>query len=240
MKKSATLFFVILTLIAISCKKESSTLQSSSAVDENFFQNIVTDVNEPGVSPVRIGKQVWTNKNLTVGRYRNGDKIPQVTDAAAWKNLKTGAWCWYNNDSVNGRIYGKLYNWYAVHDPRGLAPEGWHIPGDTEWTKLSAYLGGIEVAGGKMKSIGTIEDGTGLWHVPNADASNSSRFTGLPGGFRFSQGTFDGIGYQACWWSSTEHNAANTGAWFLLNSSAYFLKSYGGKFYGFSIRCIKD
>ena len=100
---------------------------------------------------VTIGSQVWTSKNLDVATYRNGDVIPQVQDENAWENLTTGAWCYYDNDASNGTKYGKLYNWYAVNDPRGLAPNGYHIPTDAEWTQLSDYLGGGE-AGTKMKS----------------------------------------------------------------------------------------
>lgn len=113
---------------------------------------------------VTIGKQVWTSKNLNVSTYRNGDTIPQVQDQNAWANLTTGAWCYYDNDSTNGKKYGKLYNWYAVNDPRGLAPKGYHIPTDAEWIVLIDKLGGKSEAGKKMKSISgwnsTISGGT--------------------------------------------------------------------------------
>ena len=99
---------------------------------------------------VTIGRQTWTGKNLDLESYRNGDAIPQVQDKKAWSNLKTGAWCYYENYTANGTTYGKLYNWYAVIDPRGLAPEGYHIPTDEEWTILSENLG--DEAGTKMKS----------------------------------------------------------------------------------------
>jgi uncharacterized protein (TIGR02145 family) len=101
---------------------------------------------------IKIGTQTWTTKNLEVETYRNGEVIPQVQDANAWANLKTGAWCYYENNTANGTTYGKLYNWYAVNDPRGLAPQGYHIPSDAEWTILTDYLGGESVAGKKMKS----------------------------------------------------------------------------------------
>ena len=99
---------------------------------------------------VVIGAQKWKSKNLDVAFYRNGDAIPQVTDDAEWAALTTGAWCYYNNDSTLGKTYGKLYNWYAVNDPRGLAPRGWHIPSDAEWTTLETTLGGSSAAGWKM------------------------------------------------------------------------------------------
>jgi uncharacterized protein (TIGR02145 family) len=138
---------------------------------------------------VTIGTQVWTTQNLSVARYRNGDIIPQVTDQTQWAALTTGAWCWYNNDSATyAATYGRLYNWYAVNDARGLAPQGFHIPTDAEWNKLVKYLdAGADttcancnqstIAGGSMKRT------TG-WNAPNIGASNSSGFAGLPGGYR--------------------------------------------------------
>ena len=156
---------------------------------------------------VTIGSQVWTSKNLDVATYRNGDVIPQVQDPNAWENLTTGAWCYYDNDASNGTKYGKLYNWYAVNDPRGLAPKGYHIPTDAEWTQLSDYLGGESEAGTKMKS-------TSGW-VENGNGTNSSGFSGLPGGYRYYDGTFDDIGDYGYWWSSTEDGTTvpGTAAW---------------------------
>ncbi|MBK8080215.1 MAG: fibrobacter succinogenes major paralogous domain-containing protein [Saprospiraceae bacterium] len=118
---------------------------------------------------IQIGTQKWMSKNLDVAFYRNGDPIPQVTSPTAWAVLSTGAWCYYNNDPIQGNKYGKLYNWYAVNDPRGLAPQGWHIPSDAEWTTLEITLGGVSVAGGKMKEAGTLN-----WVSPNTGADNSS------------------------------------------------------------------
>ena len=111
---------------------------------------------------IKIGDQTWTIKNLDVTTYRNGDAIPQLEDQEEWANLTTGAWCYYENESDNGTTYGKLYNWFAVNDPRGLAPKGYHIPTDEEWTILSVNLGGESQAGTKMKSTtGWNEDGNG-------------------------------------------------------------------------------
>ena len=153
---------------------------------------------------ITIGSLMWSGKNLDVTNYRNGDPIPQVTDPGAWAGLTTGAWCYLNNNISNNATYGKLYNWYAVTDPRGLAPLGWHIPTNNEWTDLGFSLGGNSIAGGKMKTIGTNTLGTGLWDSPNSDATNSSEFSGLPGGYRQDNGTFDGVGNTAYWWSITE------------------------------------
>lgn len=164
----------------------------------NVSGNTVTDIDGNTYQPVTICNQTWIKTNLNVSKYRNGDVIPQVTTQTAWSNLTTGAWCYYNNDPANGATYGKIYNWYAVNDPRGLAPAGWHIPTDAEWTTLTDCLGGEALAGGKMKETGTTH-----WTSPNANASNSSGFTGLPGGWRTSTGTFSNIGTHGYWHSET-------------------------------------
>lgn len=183
---------------------------------------------------VVIGNQIWTCTNLDVTTFRNGDVIPQVTDPTAWANTTTPAWCYYNNDPANGAIYGKLYNWHAVRDPRGLAPAGYHIPTDAEWTTLTDYLGGLSVAGGKMKKVST------LWTSPNTDATNSSCFTGLPGGVRNHTGNYDYINSNGFWWSSTEYNVGD--AWFraMYNNSGIVGRDYDDKGSGLSVRLVKE
>ena len=181
---------------------------------------------------VKIGNQVWTSKNLDVATYRNGDVIPQVQDENAWENLTTGAWCYYDNDTSNGTKYGKLYNWYAVNDPRGLAPNGYHIPTDAEWTQLSDYLGGESEAGTKMKS-------TSGW-VENGNGTNSSGFSGLPGGNRSGDGAFNTIGEYGNWWSSTEFDTYSAWSRHLDYSNGYVLRFTNDKDYGFSVRCLRD
>ncbi len=184
---------------------------------------------------IQIGTQQWMGKNLAVAFYRNGDPIPQVTDPGLWAGLTTGAWCYYNNDPILGYKYGKLYNWYAVNDPRGLAPQGWHIPSDAEWTTLANTLGGEIEAGGKMK-----EPGTANWTGPNTGADNSSGWAGLPGGFRNFNGPFSVVGVTGYWWSSTVN--ATTVAWnrnlFFTNGSLY--RNIFDKRNGFSVRCLRD
>ena len=190
-----------------------------------------TESTESG-AVLTIGSQVWTSKNLDVTTYRNGDVIPQVQDANAWAKLRTGAWCYFNNDASNGPKYGKLYNWYAVNDPRGLAPKGFHIPSDAEWTTLTDYLGGKEAAGTKMKSsFGWDENGNG---------TNSSGFAGFPGGYRNYDGTFNSIGRNGNWWSAAESNSND--AWY--RNLNYFngnvLRSDDFKQNAFSVRCLGD
>jgi len=230
----------LVLMLAISCKKENNTIPSSLISDKSSTQALMADNIEPDkIASVRIGTQRWMVKNLDVSRYRNGDKIPQVKRKADWAALTTGAWCWHNNDSATGAVYGKLYNWYAVNDPRGLAPAGWHIPSDAEWDTLSTYLGNN--AGGKLKDTGTIEAGTGLWYAPNTGATNKTGFTGLPGGDRANDGTFANVGYHAFWWSSTPSDMYHATI-YLLNYDEGGIHKGGGfdDRCGFSVRCIKD
>lgn len=232
----------LLLLFTISCKKENSIVQGSSIIGESSMQELVTNIDESGIyASVKVGKLIGMLRNLSVSHYRNGDSIPEIKDYAAWQASTIGAWCYYNNDPANDSIYGKLYNWYAVNDPRGLAPKGWHVPSDEEWTTLSNYVGGEPLAGGRMKSTGTIEAGTGLWYSPNKAATNKSGFTGLPGGTRYYYGTFYGVGQEGSWWSSSEniyHNGAMIRRLYFDFSGLYRLGYY--KQMGFSVRCLKD
>ena len=184
-------------------------------------------------------------KNLNVSKYRNGDAIPQVQDADAWSKLTTGAWCYYDNDASNGTKYGKLYNWYAVNDPRGLAPKGFHIPSNAEWSILIDYLGGAAVAGTKMKSTsGWYNDkGNSGWFqiIPNGNGTNSSGFSGFPGGYRGGiNGTFYHVGRVGHWWSATEYNS-----YFAWHRVLYYfsgkVSSYDdSKEQAYSVRCLRD
>jgi uncharacterized protein (TIGR02145 family) len=169
--------------------------------------------------------------------YRNGDPIPQVNDSTEWVNLTTGAWCYYNEDANNGKAYGKLYNWYAVNDSRGLAPIGWHIPSDEEWTSLSDYLGGDHVSGGKLK-----DTSTKYWYFPNSVTKNGTDFAALPGGFRNYDGFYKFMKSKGVWWSSSERDTSF--AWYRFmesNNNALYRYDLGSlKICGFSVRCVKD
>ena len=195
----------------------------------------VTDVDGNIYQTVTIGNQVWMAENLKVTHYRNGDPIPHVTDFSTWASLSTGAHCAYNNDSALVADYSRLYNWYAVNDSRNIAPEGWHVATDAEWQALIDYLGGLVVAGGKMK-----ETGLAHWSSPNAGATNSSGFTALPGGYRRNDGNFVSKGDYAYFWSSTEYNSG-----YALFRALYYLDSQIHRYYfpnldGFSVRCVRD
>ena len=187
------------------------------------------------IPTVAIGTQVWTKKNLDVTTYRNGDPIPEVTDPTQWKNLKTGAWCYYNNDASNNATYGKLYNWYAVNDPRGLAPEGFHIPTSDEWMLLINYLGGSTIAGGKLKEIGTTN-----WNSPNKDATNSSGFTALGSGNRIDFGSFTQFKNSASFWTSSVFYDDFSFLYSMNYNTASANRNYPPKTYGIAVRCVAD
>lgn len=200
---------------------------------------------------VVIGSQVWTTQNLNVTRYRNGDAIPQVTDSVQWGSLTTGAWCWYNNDSATfAATYGRLYNWYAVNDPRGLAPMGWRIPNNSDWNKLVKYLmpssdtnqcnACIQISniGGALKETGTIN-----WLSPNTGANNLSGFTALPGGYRGLDGYFYENRTNGYLWLATPLFSDNRFAWSIYLTNADYIASRTYFYYkgmGFSVRIIKD
>jgi len=175
----------------------------------------------------------WIEKNLEVTTYRNGDIIPYVPDPTVWATLTTGAWCYYDNDPVNGAIYGKLYNWYAVNDPRGLAPKGTLIPDQYDRMELIYYFGGSTLAGGPMKTTGTSR-----WASPNTGATNQEGFAALPGGFRMNNGSFAQIGLTAIWWTSTEYSSTLADVFSAnYNNTTIGLESADKK-NGFSVRCI--
>jgi uncharacterized protein (TIGR02145 family) len=183
--------------------------------------------------PVVIGTQKWMEKNLDVTTYRNGDVIPQVTDPTAWEALTTGAWCYYNNDPLNGAIYGKLYNWYAVNDPRGLAPQGFHIPTNDEWSTLSSFLGGNASAGSKMYS-------STQFGSMNPGATNQSGYTALPGGDRYLNGLFANVGGESRIWTATVTNSSNAYNVHLQGWNNNLHRHDMDKRNGFSVRCLRD
>ncbi len=193
----------------------------------------ITDIDGNVYNVVVIGNQTWMKSNLNVSKYQDGTSIPEVTDPVEWAKLTTGAWCYYDNDPANGEVYGKLYNWYAVNNKKGLAPAGYQIPTDEQWTTLTTFIG--SEGGGKMKEIGTAN-----WSSPNSEATNSTFFTGLPGGHVISNGGFYFIGDYGYWWSSTS-NIDVTMAWnrSLNYNSGIACRSYDAKKYGFSVRCIR-
>jgi uncharacterized protein (TIGR02145 family) len=183
---------------------------------------------------VTIGDQVWMAENLNVDKFRNGDPIPHAQTAEEWQQAGENgqpAWCYYDNDPANGKIYGKLYNWYAVSDWRGLAPEGWRIPSDEDWEKLIKLLGGEEAAGGKLKATDTT-----YWQSPNTGANNETGFSALPSGGRFYNGDFIGFGHAGVWWSSTHALSMSMS----YDDGGVISGSGGHEAFGFSARCLRN
>jgi len=196
----------------------------------------VTDYDGNVYDTVNIGTQVWMKQNLKVTHYSNGSALPNVTDSAAWVNLLTGARCYYNNDSLTyDSVYGALYNWYAVNDINGICPEGWHVSTDADWQMAEAYLGGVDIAGSKMK-----EAGTSHWASPNNEATNSSGFTGLPGGMRDPDSKFGNVVGFGMWWANTEFNTSFVWSTYMWNLATHVDHNPIPKNYALSIRCVKD
>lgn len=197
------------------------------------YQDLVGDADGNLYPIIEIGDQIWMVENLRTTMYRNGDPIVHLTDGGQWAGTNSGAWCWYENDSQYELPYGKIYNWYAVNDNRGLCPIGWHVPDEQDWTDLFTFLGGTSIAGGKMKIPG-IE----YWSSPNSGASNSSGFRGFPAGYRATLGTFLGLGDYAFWWTSTEANISKATWINLLYTSQDVIVLDVDKENGVSVRCL--
>lgn len=249
MKKNYLYFVFILLIVSVNLQAQNDYAyfwKAGNVIAQKSIKPVDLDsITFKRSSFVTICSQVWRTSNLNVTTYTDGTVLPQVTDITTWVNLTTGAWCYYNFDFANGAKYGKLYNWYAVAgiynaasltNPslrKKLAPIGWHIPSDEEWTTLTDCLGGESVAGGKMK-----ETGSAHWLTGN-QASNSSDFRGLPGGTLLSlQSGFLWINRKGNWWSSTDQpiypwaRSLDAG---VSCSRDGFVKSAG-----LSVRCIRD
>jgi uncharacterized protein (TIGR02145 family) len=211
---------------------------SSKKVTFTFIACTDGEGNNYPVIQIGTGKsapQLWMAANLRSTKFNNGSDIPLVTDKAAWSTSSTSAYCWYNNDSETHKTsYGALYNWYTVSSGN-LCPSGWHIPDFDEWKTLADFLGGSNVAGGKLKETGTLH-----WIYPNTGASDEIGFTALPGGFRNYNGTFDYLGTFCKLWLATKSDASNAYCQFLNNKSAKVDLGLLNKKAGLSIRCIKN
>ena len=200
----------------------------------------VRDVGWNTYKTIQIGTQIWMAENLKTTSYNNLAQIPHVEDSIFWVNTTDDAFCWYRNDIASKTLYGALYNWKAVTNGN-LCPVGWHIPTQEEWLILENYLGGEDVAGGRMK-----ETGTWRWMSPNSGASNESGFTALPGGSRSVSGSFLEIRFRGTWWSSTPASADSAFSVSLTFDSSRLWEGYSGnvginsKDNGLSVRCIQD
>jgi len=224
-------FFGAMILLVFAC---SFTLQKDDSPKAND-KNIAAD----DYQSVIIGSQEWMTENLNVDVFRNGDPIPEAKTASEWRKAgddRKPAWCYYDHNKSNENTYGKLYNWYAVNDQRGLAPKGWHVPSDKEWTVLTEYLGGKELCGTKMKNSSGWNDYEGKY----GNGTNESGFSGFPGGLCNGDGNFYFVGNNCYWWSSSE----DITGFAMFNSLSYdyggVFRSIYGKYFGLSIRCLRD
>lgn len=229
MKNSSLIYpFIFMGLIFTmlnGCKKDDASSTTVTDVDGNVYHTVT------------IKTQTWMVENLKTTHYNDGieNGITNVTDNTAWGGLTIPAYCWYNNDISNKSTYGALYNWYAVNSGK-LCPVGWHVPSDEEWDILISNLGGdTTLVGGILK-----EAGTAHWISPNTGADNSSGFTALPGGSRYTNGSFYLNGKYGWWWSSTESSTENAGHIYLNYNTSNVYKTPGSKKIGFSVRCIKN
>ena len=228
----------IQTLTVAAYKADGTTALTGSPLEVNAIATApirVSDIDGNTYSIVVIGNQIWMAENLKTTKYNDGTDIPLVTDNTEWENLTTPGYCWYNNDEASYKnTYGAIYNWYTVNTGK-LCPTDWHLPTDEEWTTLTDYLGGEDIAGGKLKEYGTTH-----WAAPNTGASNENGFTALPSGYRVSYDYFYGIGTFGYWWTSTETSFTSSRCMILLYDYSDIISRARDKKNGYSVRCIRD
>lgn len=237
---SSTLFYgrlgesYVLSWSILNCSNKLSDTVSVF-LPISFEGQGLTDIDGNSYNTQIIGQQEWMSSNLKTTRFSNGDIIPNIAQNTQWASLNNVAWSNYENSISNDDLYGKLYNWYVAADTRNVCPDGWHVPSETDWISLIDYLGGSQLAGGKMKATGI-----SFWESPNTDASNVSGFSALPGGFRFNSGTFANLENLGYWWSASEQE---NGFGIFVSLYYNFGNVYLGQEYkqnGHSIRCIKN
>ena len=198
----------------------------------------ITDIDGNSYKTVIIGTQRWMAENLKTTKFNDGTPIPLAIDPSSWLNAKAPARCYYDNNTSNAK-YGSLYNWSVIGiydiNSKNVCPAGWHVSRDIDWQDLANYLGGEEVAGGKLKEAGFVN-----WVSPNTDASNIALFNALPGGLRTSNGNFYWINNKGYWWTATEQSGAESIYRILKFDSSTLDWSFDSRSYGMSIRCVKD
>jgi uncharacterized protein (TIGR02145 family) len=216
--------FIILIFIKIHNKKSGNDIDG---------YNTVTDIDGNVYTTVSIGNQIWLNEDLKTTRFNDSTSILSVKENMSWAELKSPAYCWYDNDSLNNST-GALYNWYTVKSGK-LCPTGWHIPSDSEWTTLINYLGGDSIAGEKFQ-----ETHTSIWGK-KSKTNNTTSFNVVFAGFRYIDGICYDKGRNATWWSSTEVSPEKALSRLISYGGTYIYRiNYYSKSHGFSVRCIKD
>jgi uncharacterized protein (TIGR02145 family) len=227
--KKSIVYILMIAINLYGCKKDDSS--------SPLTYGTMTDQDGNVYKTITINSKTWSVENLKTTKYRNGEPIPIVTNGATWAALSTGAYCWYNNDeAANKANYGALYNWFAISDSRNLAPTGWHVATNAEWTSLITFLGGENIAGGKMKETGTTH-----YTSPNTGATNESGFAALPSGYRSSgDGAFLMLGKSGFWWSSTAYDVNFAWTYAVGFDDAGCYRSNYDKPGGSSVRLVKD
>ncbi len=211
--------------------------RTTAVLNPKLLYGVLTDQEGNKYKTITIGSQTWMAENLRITQYRNGQPILEITDSVAWRKLTKGAYCNYNNTNNLDTIatYGRLYNWYAAYDARNIAPSGWHVATDADWTTLTTALGGESVAAGKLKELGFTH-----WINPNSGGNNASGFTALPAGNRFSDGRFYDIGYSTNFWSSSPDGDDYAWKRSIEFDSNSVYRSSVVRMFGYSVRCVKD
>jgi len=236
--------FAMFAILLNGCKEDEPPKDQINDTHVIFNPEVtystVTDQEGNEYKTVTIGVQTWMAENLRATKYRNGDSIPEIKDSTAWtkSSLKTGAYCNYDNTAIDNdiKMYGRLYNWYAVADSRSIAPEGWHVADTTDWNLLIDHLQSQSIAGGKLKEIGTTH-----WKGINLSATNETGFTALPAGYRKNVGgSFSSLGNSCVFWTNSKKNTTEYFGYNILGEGegCYQIR-YKQKF-GFSVRCVKD
>lgn len=233
-------------IILTSCQSKQSRTQNGEKTRSEYKLQLTEKssrdyIDEIEQLEVTLGKQIWMTRNLNVDKFKNGDLISQAKTPAEWEKAndeKQPAWCYYMNDSTLSIYYGKLYNYYAINDARGLAPEGWAIPDESDWLELTNFLGDEdEIVCKKLKTK------TG-WGYTKGNGNNESNFSALPGGYRKNDGTFGYFGLNGFWWSTNTSTYENTRQVYLTIAMADIFAIgdgfYGHKGCGLSVRCLKN
>ena len=200
----------------------------------------VTDFDGNVYKTINVNGREWMAENLNVGHFQNGDQIFIVEENNGWAGSILQPYsCYYDNIAVNACPYGRIYNFYAVTDPRELCPVGWHVPDNGEWALLGNAFGGSSAAGGALKTVGTLDD-TGLWYTPNTNATNASGFSAVPGGYRSQYGAYTQMSFGAYYWAG--QSAGSNDGWF--SQLRYDFNNLTGNIFdgrfGASVRCIRD
>ena len=233
MKKIIYALALLVSINQAACKKDKNNNLLVKDIDGNLYHT------------VKIGNQTWMVENLKTTHFRDNSEINLSENT--WSNITDPSYCWFFNNQAYKDTYGALYNWYAVNDPRGIAPEGWHVATYADWDTLIAYLGGdASSAGIKLK-----EAGNAHWTVSAGISSdNSSGFTALPGGYRrHDNSNFAQNGNYSHFWTSGEDQANGTVAYIRLDYNSnvfnyltqpYLFNNFESKSFGFSVRCVKD